>query len=549
MKKSGFFRVWVWVLIAFILGAISLLLIVVNPLLNQFLYKKLNSTINEKYVLSSQWVSADIFKGNLSVQRLKLVQAEVKNSGDTLKVLDVDVEQIDIKNVRIISFLLSGSIKCDSIAIVNPTLLIYPQPKDTIGKDRLGKKLGSIKLKNFTVIGGTLHRFELQAEKPTIDVNNISFELKDFILPKDSIPNLRTIRFTSIEMASSTVKFAKKNGLYAFSLDSLFLSTANEFGYLRGFKLIPQHSKYRFAHVVGRETTRISCNLSEVTLKRIKLNSLLVSDSLLIENILVNGFLLDLFKDKRVARPDNMPEMPLPQELVRGLGFPIKIDTIDFRSGHIAYEGRLPGSANSGTIFISQTNFSVLNTSSIPNIKGDLRDMRVGFNGLLMGQGRMTAQFNLPLANTQNPMTYSGEIHKMDLRKLNAFLQPSVFMRIKSGQLNKLSFNATANKDSAVGKLSINYTGLNVSIQKFNNKELVKDSNLEWLVNMLINSFLIKKDNPLRKRDLRVGTIYFEPDKTRFVVHYWIQSLLSAVPESLGIPPRLREKHMSKKPS
>jgi hypothetical protein len=547
MKKRRHWRVWIWLLLTIITVGIGIILFLVNPWVNQFLQKKLNSTINNRFLVSTQSVFANVFKGDLKLIGLKLLQIEPKTEGDTLKTLAVDLEQLEIKNVRILSLLLSKNIQCDSITIVNPNISIYPKRKETAPKDGIGKKLGSIKLKNFRVTGGNLKQFEPKSKKPTIEVSNIRFELKDFKLPKDSVPNLINIRFSSIELASSGVTITSKKSLYSFSLDSILVSTASNFGYIKGFELNPKHSKYNFAQVFGRQTTRIDCKLSEVFIKKFNLNSLLVSDSLLVENVIVKGFSLDLFKDSRVPRPENMPEIPLPQELIRKLKFPIKIDTIDFRAGRINYEGRMPGSSQSGNIYISQANMSILNTSNITNSKGYIRDMRLGFNGLLMGEGRMVAQFSIPLANTNNPMTYSGELQKMDLRKFNPFLEPSVYMRIKSGQLNKLSFNVTAFSDTAVGKLSADYRGLNVSIQKINNKALTENSNLEWVVNLLINSFLIKKDNPTRKKDLRVATIYYERDKTRPVIHYWLQSLLTAVPESIGIPPRIRKKHLNKK--
>jgi hypothetical protein len=108
--------------------------------------------------------------------------------------------------------------------------------------------------------------------------------------------------------------------------------------------------------------------------------------------------------------------------------------------------------------------------------------------------------------------------------------------------MNKMAFSVTANQNNAIGDLKLDYNNLKISVGKFNNKELSEDKSLEWLVNLLINSILIKKDNPTRKKELRVGKIDFERDKTRFVVHYWLNSLFTGIPTSLGISTKIQEK-------
>ena len=229
----------------------------------------------------------------------------------------------------------------------------------------------------------------------------------------------------------------------------------------------------------------------------------------------------------------------MPQKLLRDLEIPVKIDSIICSSGYIAFEGRSPGSKKSGELNISKVNILVLNLCNIKDESDYIKDMKILFNGFIMGEGKMKARFILPLNDLKKPMTYSGQISKMDLRKFNSFLKPSIFMKIRSGKLNKLEFKATANNNHASGELKISYNKLKVSVTRINNKVLTENKSLEWLLNLLINSLLIKKDNPSKKKDLRVGNIEYDRDKSRIIVHYWINSILSGVTESLGVPPKI----------
>ncbi len=527
--KNKNLRRSVFITILILLGLSIGIMPFINTIANSTLNKKLNSVIGNNIHVEATKSLINVFTGDIIIENLTVFQKL-----DTLSKIpnfEFSIDTIQIFNMNMVSFISSGKLICDSILLEKPYINFGSIIKDSTKKYKLLKRIIVEKLK----VNNAATRFNAGNK---VKCDSLYFELTNLDFPIDKNVSIASLSYGNFSCSATNINYTH-DGMYRYRVGSFKLLSSNEFVDIKNFQVIPLYSKNSFAKVLDRESERITFTAPVVKLINFDLNAFLFYDSLLIRKIIVDNYDLEVFKDKRLARPKKLSNKPLPQELIRNIKFPIKIDSIVCSSGNILFEGCTTRAKHSGKIGLTKANALLRNICNISNELNLIQLLKIDFDAVIANQGKLKAKFNLPLINLNQPMIFSGSLSKMDLRQFNSILEPFSHMYVEKGQLNSLSFNVVAFPNKAKGNLVMNYNGLNVSINKINNRDLIEDTGLESVINILVNGFIIKKDNPSGKKPLREGEIYFEPDKTRFIVHYWLNSIFSGIPESLGIPQKV----------
>lgn len=150
-----------------------------------------------------------------------------------------------------------------------------------------------------------------------------------------------------------------------------------------------------------------------------------------------------------------------------------------------------------------------------------------------MNSGHFNLSVQVPLNRADGYHRVVGELDQMHLIRMNAFLEPVAFASVRSGILNKLSFEMTIDDYASEGKIHCIYNDLKISL--LNPDDPQNPAVRELLGTWLVNWFVVKADNPTRNQPLRIGTIYLERDPSQSVFSYWSHSLLSGLKESVGL--------------
>jgi hypothetical protein len=67
-------------------------------------------------------------------------------------------------------------------------------------------------------------------------------------------------------------------------------------------------------------------------------------------------------------------------------------------------------------------------------------------------------------------------------------------------------------------------------------KQTHKTKFKEDVLSFLVNRIIIKKDNPLKNKEVRVTNINYERNRQRFIFNYTWKSLLSGIKPAIGLP-------------
>jgi len=153
-----------------------------------------------------------------------------------------------------------------------------------------------------------------------------------------------------------------------------------------------------------------------------------------------------------------------------------------------------------------------------------------------MGQGKMMINFRFDLNAKNAAFTYNGQLTAMEGTLLNQLTKPLGLIQIKSGMINKLSFNVSADHAKASGKMDFAYKDLSVILLKKaeGTKKVVK----KRLISMLANSLIIHPDNPDSKGEFTTSAIYFERDTTASFFSFIWKTLFQGIKYSVGLTPQ-----------
>jgi hypothetical protein len=152
-------------------------------------------------------------------------------------------------------------------------------------------------------------------------------------------------------------------------------------------------------------------------------------------------------------------------------------------------------------------------------------------NGSVMGSGTVTGYIHMPLLKGK-PYHITGKFENLELTKLNSSSENLGKIRIKSGFLDFLYFDFTMSDERSTGKIIGAYHHL--VIQQL--KKHTEEKNVADFASFMLRHLIIPltKDKSLPE-EKRTGMVNYTRDPTRFVSHYFLQSLLMGVKKSFTL--------------
>ena len=199
------------------------------------------------------------------------------------------------------------------------------------------------------------------------------------------------------------------DSLYTFHVDSLKASYKSSVILVNGFNLTPRYDESAFAEINGFQTDRIQLSGKEMRIEGIDLDRLKNREEFIASHFQFDSLKIYVYRDKRFPQENQI--VKLPQQQLREANFLIKLDSLSVNNTDITYSERIAEAASPGNI-----NFINL-SAKIKNITNDPISLRNGeaITGdavsYLMGIGKISAKFRLPIADEDNNHSFEGRTH------------------------------------------------------------------------------------------------------------------------------------------
>jgi hypothetical protein len=333
--------------------------------------------------------------------------------------------------------------------------------------------------------------------------------------------------FASMQANLSEVLYSG-SGYHSTEIKNIELDSKKEIIQVEALRIIPQFGKYEFGRKLGRQADWMKANVSKIEIIKPDIHQLF-HQKLVAEKVHIGESRAYIFRDRRLPRPQKI--IPLPVAYMRTLPFDIRVKTVELANSSVAYE-EYPkaGYGQTGILRIEKVKASLSPLINHP-VASDPAYITMKVVGSIMGSGTAHGTIIMPLQKNI-PYRIKGAIERLELTKLNSSSENLGKIRIKSGFLDFLFFDFTMTEQRSTGKIIGAYHRL--VIQQL--KKHTEERNVADFASFMLRHLIIplNKDKSLPERK-RTGLVDYQRDPTRFVSHYFLQSLLMGVKKSFTL--------------
>jgi hypothetical protein len=237
---------------------------------------------------------------------------------------------------------------------------------------------------------------------------------------------------------------------------------------------------------------------------------------------------LDILLNK--DKPDNRDTTGLlmPNEILSSIKGNLKIDRVSIANGALQYAERFAVGAKPAIVTFDSMQVQAEGIANHGN-HGDA--MSIHAETKFVKAGTMKLNITIPVASRQCSFHYSGSLSGMDLKALNAFLEVSDHIRIKSGVLEEASYEINVVSGHATGTVSGIYRDLTLAAI---DKESGSENGIsDRVTSFIANTFTIRKNNV--PGSMKIGVIdYMQARDDPFFQYDWF-ALRTGVRNALGL--------------
>ncbi len=277
--------------------------------------------------------------------------------------------------------------------------------------------------------------------------------------------------------------------------------------------------KTRFRAVVSdARVVGLAC-LEMLQGKKYHARSANISDAFI--DVLIN-------KDKPSARDTARSRMPT--ELLSSIAESIRIDSLNLRNGKLDYSERFTIGSKPAVLTFDSMQVAI---TGIANQSADSDTIVIQAQGEFVGSAKMSVRMSMPVSSSKFSMQCTGSLSRMNLLKLNPWLEPSDQTRIKSGVLQSATFDINVVSGRASGTVRAVYRDLTLAV--INKQTGSEGGFVDGLASIMANTFKIRGTNvPDESGSMKIGMVkYVRTRDDPFFGYTWF-ALRSGVGDVVG---------------
>jgi hypothetical protein len=340
------------------------------------------------------------------------------------------------------------------------------------------------------------------------------------LTPADTIPF--SIEYYSITADSAYI--LPVDGKYHFHSGPISARSNDHVINIADVKILPIFGKQEMGNYFAYQTDRTDMIFQNVTIGAADLNDMISKRRFIVDVIRIENGGADVFRDRNFPL-DTLRRPLMPSRMLRSAEFDLSIREVVISNTRVQYSERPDGKSfrELGTVPVAQIEGTIRN---ITNITSELKAdsiMHIDFSGRLFGDVQLQANFIYNLQDLNGGFRARGTAGPVDLRKVNEALVPIAGVTVTSGRHIQSHFHFIGNDIRSQGELKMIYSDLELQVNPDGGR-------LQRGVTRLLGRNLVyHPSNPGRRDEERTGTIDFERDPTRSLIHYWWQSYLSGI--------------------
>lgn len=318
-------------------------------------------------------------------------------------------------------------------------------------------------------------------------------------------------------------------GIHVMNLDRISYPVNGDRLTVARMQMNPTITRQQLKDRIGRQTDMYTITANAIVLDRFDFKKLLKQDAIDIQKATMQ-LKLQVFDDKTLP-VDSVKKGRgrFPYEAIMLSKKPINIRAIEIRNSTIAYESQAAKTDLNGVIFFTDVNGTVSNITNVPSLLKQDNVMKIEANAKVMGSGRLQSHWAIPLNSPNVEFRVTGDVAPFPMEAMSKPFENLSLTKIKSGTVDRFSFEINANRQGSKGTLLLNYHDLKVEMLRKNGEDsLEKKGFLSFIANADIRNkyqsdkgkeFTYKRDRYKSMFNLLWKSIFEGGKKTILIIH------------------------------
>jgi hypothetical protein len=545
MKEVKKNRIRRWLIgTVIVLGLFFILILSANLIIASRLREKLPELVTQKtngaYQLRVDDASVGVLRGNITLKGLLLTPVAGKTTSSFA--IFLKIPEIKLSGLHILTAWKGDKIIFNTLAINEPLVVVFQRKKEKKQEpgtpapklhELIASSYKSIEAEKILIERGSIiYRSSEKGDRTKHYISGISAAWNDLqINAEGATDSARSLYSKRIELLIRKHEWQNADSTSTLTTTGLRLTTDSGLLAIESLKITPNFKKGEYSKMKGEQDARIEASFAGIRLQQLNVKRLLEEKAIEAGLLTASKGRMEVFKDKRFP-VDHAERKPLPQQALRDLDMPLRIDSVSLSNIDVEYEEMSPQGLGPGVLTFAGINVSAGKISNEKEFLASKPVANMHITTLLMKRSKVDLRLAFMLADSSNTFTCKGRVSSMYLPALNAMVENMGILRFKEGKLDDLSFAITFNENYAVGTARMGYQELRPEML---DKETGKRGLKERIVSKLAH-FKIPESNPEDPDEpLRIGKVYFIRDKNKSVFSYLWKSLQTGLLSSMGL--------------
>ncbi len=532
------------------------LILIVNIVVSKIIEKKVTDIITKEnskfYTAKVESVKFKLLRRSIAINGVLLSPTNqslinLRKQKSSKKALEsVNISSIKIDGIHLLKILFKNDIIINQLHFKDVSIKKFKNDKikelkktkeNNFNLDSIYlKSLNGVEIDKIKVTNLVYHVTDIPTDKIVFKNNSLNF-----VIPGIKLENIGNqyfkLKLLNNKFVIHQVKIEFPEKKYAFSIDAASINIKKGNVNIKKLSYIPTVDKVALAKTYKYNDEVFTLNVEEIDLYNFNFSKIIKNEGIFIDSISISAFNLDVYKDKR--QPFNLNKRPeLLHNKLKQMKLPLLISKIKMDNSNIFLENRLDKDNATMKVSFNDARAQITNITSIKSYREN--PLIIDFYSNLMDKAPMYANMTFPLGDHQENFYFKGRLAASKLSYYDEALFPILGLKIINGDLDSLTFNASANNTTANGEMTMLYHNLDASVFKSDSSD--ENKFLSWG----INTVLIKS-NPGKKNKIREAVLYVERTVYKGAGNYIWKTLQSGIVNTLVPGGKTVEKANAKK--
>lgn len=554
MKNSGNYKsrkFWYW--IGGVLGGLIVLLgigaLVISAKWKPTLTTKLKEGVTQAseglYRLDFKDIHLNVLTGTAVLDSISLtpdtaVFTKLKTAKEApTHLFRIQLAHLKISRVGILTAYFKKKVNLTAIILDHPSIdMVYhkvPKKTDTVKDNRtlyqqISKSLKSISVAQIKVVDADFDYYN--GNKKLNSVKNLNVTVKDILI--DSAAQFDTTRvFHSKNIGFELLgyKSVTKDKMYTLKIDTVQGSVTGKDLEIRGLQMIPTYEKIPFSKKYKYQTERYALNFRQVNFSGVDYVGLNNNGELLVKQMEIGSATADIFMNREAQATTADKWHNFPHIALRRIPIPTIIERLKIRKVNVAYGEYNPQTKEIGTIKLDGLNGVITNLTNDSSRLITNNHAYADLTTYVMGAAKLNVKIDFNLTAANAAFHYKGTVGSFDLKALNPISKPLGQIAIETGKVNSISFDISANRSGANGKVNFFYNDLKIQLLGKTDEGKTKK---KGLLSFLANTILVKDAN-IKGEKGRVAVVTHEREGPASFFNLMWKTIFKGMREIVGV--------------